>query len=82
MDRASGSTQNARRAIAILNVGFMHDETDEVSLRVGDDMSLAALDLLAGVEAARPPAFRRLHDWLSMTPASGLLLVPPSRAPP
>ena len=49
--------ENARRAVAILNVGFMHDEADEVALRVGDDMPLAALDLLAGVEAARPPAW-------------------------
>jgi len=54
MDRASGSTPKRAARHRDLNVGFMHDETDEVSLRVGDDMSLAALDLLAGVEAARP----------------------------
>ena len=53
--------QNARRAIAILNIGFMHDETDEVSLGVGDDMPLAALDFLSGVEATRTTAFRRFY---------------------
>ena len=37
--------EHARGAIAILNAGFMHDEPDQIALRVGDDMALAALDL-------------------------------------
>jgi hypothetical protein len=48
-------------AIAILNIGFIHDEADEVSLRVGVDRTFTALDLLAGVEAARRAAHRGFH---------------------
>ena len=43
--------EHARGAIAILNAGFMHDKPDQIALRVGDDMALAALDLLACVIA-------------------------------
>jgi hypothetical protein len=60
IERADRS-EHARRAIAVLNIGFMHNEADEVSLRVGDDVTLAAFDFLAGVEAARAAAFRGLH---------------------
>ena len=50
-----------RAAVAILNIGGVNDGPDEQSLRVGEDMTLAALDLLAGVEASRTAAFRRFH---------------------
>src|ERR1039458_1466386 len=50
---------NTLSPASIRNV--MADLADEVALRVGDDMPLAALDLLAGVEPARPAAFRGLH---------------------
>ena len=36
----------------------MHDQPDQIALRVGDDMPLAALDLLACVIAPRAAALR------------------------
>ena len=39
----------------------MHLKPDEMAGRVGDDVTLAALDLFARVIAARPAAFGRLH---------------------
>jgi hypothetical protein len=33
----------------------MHDEADHETERVGQDVALAALDLLAGIEARTPP---------------------------
>jgi hypothetical protein len=38
-------------------VGGMDDDADQMALRVGDDVSPAAYDLLAGVESARTAAF-------------------------
>jgi hypothetical protein len=35
----------------------MDDDADQMALRVGDDVSPAAYDLLAGVESARTAAF-------------------------
>src|SRR5216683_6433665 len=42
-----------RRAIAVLDIGRVDFGADEQSRGVGDDMAFAALDLLAGVIAAR-----------------------------
>ena len=53
--------EHAWGTIAILNAGFMHDEPDQMALRVGDDMTLAALDLLACVIAPRAAALRGFH---------------------
>jgi hypothetical protein len=56
-----------------LRRGFMHDETNKVSLRIGNDMALAGLDLLAGASKPRGPSLSVVFtDWLSMTPAAGL----------
>ena len=44
-------------AIAVLDVGGMDHGTDQKSLRIGDDMALAALGLLDRIIAARPNAF-------------------------
>lgn len=38
--------EHAGRAVAILDVGRMHHDADEVAVRIGDDVALAALDLL------------------------------------
>jgi hypothetical protein len=67
---------NARGAIATLNAGFMHDELDQIALGVGDDVALAALDLLACVIARGPPLFVVFSDWLSITPAVGVVSRP------
>jgi hypothetical protein len=61
--------QHSDGTISILSAGDMHDQSDEVTGRVGDDVPLAALDLFAGVKAARTAALRGLTDWLSMTSA-------------
>ena len=69
-----------RCAVAVLDVSGEHQSVEEVAGRVGRDMALAALDLLAGIIAARPtrfggprgpPASVVLTDWLSMMPAVG-----------
>jgi len=44
-----------------LDVGGMNDGGDQKALRVGQDVALASVDLLAGVEAAVSAAFRGLH---------------------
>lgn len=48
-------------AIAILNIGGMDNESDEVPERIGDDMSFASLDLLTRIEPARPARLGRFH---------------------
>ena len=50
-----------QRAIAILNIGTMHDRTDQKAQRVSKDMTLAAVDHLLGGIAARAAGFSRLH---------------------
>jgi len=52
---------DVRRAIPILNIGGMRDGPQHVALRVGEDMPLATLDLLARIIAARPATFRGFH---------------------
>ena len=51
----------ARRAVAILDVGLVHEQADQIAFGVGDDVALAALDLLARVKPAWTAAFRSLH---------------------
>lgn len=50
-----------RSAVTVLDVGAMHLKTDEVTFCVGDNVALAALDLLAGVKATRSTAFGGFH---------------------
>src|SRR6202043_1866281 len=54
-------SKDARGAIAILNAGFVHHDPDQIALGVGDDVALAALDLLSCVIAPRATAFRGFH---------------------
>lgn len=49
------------RAIAILNVGGVRDRAQHIAFGIGEDMTLAALDLLAGIIAAWSAAFRGFH---------------------
>src|SRR3546814_3059960 len=42
-------TQDQRRAVAVLNVGGMDHRMYQIALGVGEDVALAALDLLARV---------------------------------
>ncbi len=43
----------------ILNVGRMNMNGQQKAVGIGDDMPLAPMDALAGVEAARPAGLRR-----------------------
>jgi hypothetical protein len=54
-------SKDAGGAIAILNAGFVHDESDQVALGVGNDVALAALDFLTRVKAPWATAFRGFH---------------------
>lgn len=72
---AADRSKDERSSVPILDVGGMHEEADQIALRVGDDVALASLDLLARIVAARPAAFRGFHRLavdVSMTPALGL----------
>jgi len=63
-------------AIAILDIGGMHDGVHQQALRVDQDVPLLPLDLLAAIEARRidaaPPFSALLTLWLSMMAAVGL----------
>ena len=61
--------QQVRRSIPILSVGGMDLCRHQMSRRVGKDVALAAVDLLAGIIAARTPALRGL-DRLAVDHAS------------
>jgi hypothetical protein len=54
----------------------MHDNTQQQAKRVYRDVALAALDLLARVESARPPFCTVFTDWLSMMAALGCRFLP------
>ena len=58
--------------VAVLDIGRMHNDGQEQTQGVYDDVPLAALDLLAGVVAAGPPFSTVFTDWLSMIAAEGL----------
>src|SRR3546814_18202221 len=52
-------TQDQRRAVAVLNVGGMDHRMYQIALGFGEDVALAALDLLAHVIASRAATFIR-----------------------
>jgi transposase len=52
--------QHLRGAVAILDSGTVDDETDQQPTGVGHDVALAAVDLLASVEAPNAAAFSGL----------------------
>jgi hypothetical protein len=69
-----GEQQNA--AVAVLNIGGMHDGMQDQAERVDQDMALLAVDLLARVIArwvdAGPPFSAPFTLWLSMIATTGL----------
>ena len=73
---AEHGRHDQRAAIAILNVGGMHDGVDQQALRVDENVPLLALDLLARVVTRpidrRPPFSALFTLWLSITAAVGL----------
>ncbi len=50
---AANRLQDGDGAIAVLNTGAMNHQGDHETIGVGNDMALAALDLLARIKAAR-----------------------------
>jgi len=58
--------------VAVLDVGRMHHHGQHHPQRVYDDMTLAAIDLLARVVSPRPPFSTVFTDWLSMMAAEGV----------
>jgi len=62
-------------AVAILDIGGMHDGVHQEALRVDENMPLLALDLLARIVAmrvdTRPPFSALFTLWLSMIAAVG-----------
>lgn len=62
-------------AVAILDVGWMHDRVQQEALRVGRDVALDALDFLGRIEPDRinpsPPFSAFFTLWLSMMAAEG-----------
>jgi hypothetical protein len=74
--QAEHGRHDQRAAIAILNVGGVHDGMDQQALRVDENMPLLALDLLSRVVTRRinrgPPFSALFTLWLSITTAVGL----------
>ena len=53
--------EDRRGAIAVLDIGAVDDQTDQQTQRIGDDMALAPVDLLARVIAPKTTAFSGFH---------------------
>ena len=54
-----------RRAVTVVNVGGVDHGVDQIAFGVGEDMALAALDLLGRLIAPKAAAFRAFTLWLS-----------------
>lgn len=80
-EEAAGAViENQPCAIAILDIGGMHDNVQEQAERVDEDVPLAARNLLARIKAlrveCRAPFCAALALWLSMIAAEGLASLP------
>jgi hypothetical protein len=68
--------QHQFAAVAILNIGVMHNRVQQQAYGIDEDMALLAIDLFPRVVAVRidaaPPFSALLTLWLSMTQAVGL----------
>ena len=71
---AEQARHQQRAAVAVLNVGGMHDRVHQEALRIDKDVALLALDLLARIVAGRidaqAPFFRAL-DALAVNDGGG-----------
>jgi len=61
MDSVKDRSQNAARAIPILNIGRVNNSTNQKALRVCHDMSFASFDLFTSVKALDSDTFCRLY---------------------
>ena len=73
---AGHGRHDERAAIAILDIGGMHDGVDQQALCVDENVPFLALDLLSRVVTRRidrsPPFSALFTLWLSITAAVGL----------
>ena len=53
MEMTEERGQQQKAAIAILNIGGMHDAAQQETLRINENMPLLTLDQLAGIKAGR-----------------------------
>lgn len=63
-------------AVTVLDVGRMHDQSENQAERVNNDMALAPKRFLACIVPSVAPFSAVLTDWLSMIPALGVGLRP------
>src|SRR6478736_1473349 len=73
-------SDDGRRAVPILNIGWVHDGAQQISLCIGNDVALATFDPLAGIKAAWPSALGRL-DRLTVDDRRRWLRLPSSKPP-
>src|SRR5918997_651974 len=66
--------EHLHRTVTVLDVGGMNAQSDQMALRISDDVALASLDRLAGIKAARAAAFRCLHRLAVDHPGRGARL--------
>jgi len=73
---AEQARHQQRPAVAVLDVGGVHDGVHQQALGIDEDVPLLAFDLLAGIVAPRinrrPPFSALLTLWLSIIAAVGL----------
>jgi hypothetical protein len=65
------------RGVAVLNIGAVHDKSNQETARVGDDVALAAFDLFSGVKAPNSAAFRGFYALILSLPKDGCRSRPP-----
>ena len=58
---AGDGGEHRRRAVAVLDLGAVDHDRDQQAAGVGEDVTLAALDFLSGVEAPDTAAFRGFY---------------------
>src|SRR6266545_3877958 len=61
-EHASDDPQQRYRAMVVLHIAGLHKHRQQRTLRIGDDMTLAAHDPLGHVKPARAATFRGLHS--------------------
>jgi hypothetical protein len=78
--RPRSAVEHQSRAVAVLQVGRVHDDRQQQSERVDEDVVLDPFDLLARIEPdrvdRRPPFSAALTDLLSRMAAVGLASLP------
>ena len=58
---SSDGSQQRHSAVIVLDIGRLHQDCEQRAFGIGDDVALAALDLLGHVKPTRAAAFRGLR---------------------